>query len=140
MTLKGCPQGCTFCVKKRGDMMEKEVVSKAKGGLANMMGKSVFLKTFGGSPINRVLDFLTVFDSFDYSIADIAENSNVGYSTLKILIKDLVKREIVVQTRISGKNKMYKLNRDNPLVESFVQFYWNITNKEGRKLVKPMTA
>ena len=35
---------------------------------------------------------------------------------------------------------MYKLNRDNPLVESFVQFYWNITNKEGRKLVKPMTA
>ncbi len=120
--------------------MEKEVVSKVKGGLANMMGKSVFLKTFGDSTINRVLDFLVVFDKFDYSIADIAENSNVGYSTLKILIKDLVKRKIVVQTRISGKNKMYKLNRDNPLVESFVQFYWDITKKEGRRLVKPMIA
>ena len=122
-------------------MDNKGVVSKESDrGLVEVMGKSVFLKTFGYSPINRILDFLTVYDAFDYSIADIAENSNVGYSTLKILIKDLVKRKIVVQTRVSGKNKMYKLNKENPIVGSFVQFYWDITNKEGRKLFKPVIA
>ena len=120
--------------------MKKGVISKADGGLANMIGKSVFLRTFGDSTMNRVLDFLTVFDNFDYSIADIAENANVGYSTLKILIKDLEKRKIVIETRISGRNKMYKLNRNNSLVERFVQFYWDITNQKARELVKPMLA
>jgi hypothetical protein len=119
-------------------MVKKEVDSK---GLNKMMGKSVFLKTFGDSPINKVLDFLIVFDSFDYSIADIAENSEVGYSTLKILIKDLVKRKIVVPTRISGKNKMYKLNKENSTVKSFVNFYWDITDQKVKKLVEePMVA
>ena len=105
-----------------------------------MMGKSVFLKTFGDSPVNRVLDFLIVFDRFDYSIADISENAVVSYSTLKILIRDLVKRKIVVQTRISGKCKMYKLNRESPIVEKFVEFYWGITSQKVKEIVKPMPA
>src|SRR3989344_7500202 len=109
-------------------------------GLVKTMGKSVFLNTFGDTSTNRVLDFLTVFDKFDYSIADIAENANVGYSTLKILIKDLEKRKIVVETRISGRNKMYKLNRNNPLVERFVQFYWDITSQKAKELIKPIAA
>lgn len=129
-----------YFLLKRGDIMERSVVSKTERGLANMMGKSVFLKTFGDNPMNRVLDFLVVFDKFDYSIANIAENANVGYSTLKILIKDLEKRRIVIETRISGRNKMYKLNRNNSVVEKFVQFYWDITNQEAKELVKPMMA
>ena len=96
-----------------------------------MMGKSVFLKTFGDSPVNRVLDFL---------IADISENAVVGYSTLKILIRDLVKRKIVVQTRISGKCKMYKLNRENLIVEKFVEFYWGITSQKVKEIIKPIPA
>jgi len=110
-------------------------VSKHVGGL-KMMGKSVFLKTFSDSPINRVLDFLIVFSEFDYSIADISENAGVGYSTLKILIKELVKRKIVVQTRISGRNKMYKINRENPIVEKFIDFYWDITDQKARQLIE----
>ena len=112
--------------------------SKNMVGL-KMLGKSVFLETFGDSPTNRVLDFLIVFTSFDYSIADISENAGVGYSTLKILIKELVKRKIVIQTRISGKNKMYKLNKNNPIVAKFVEFYWNITDQKA-KLIEPIPA
>jgi len=109
--------------------------NKTSRGL-NIMGKSVFLKTFGDAPINRVLDFLIVFSEFDYSIADISENASVGYSTLKILIKELVKRKIVIQTRISGRNKMYKLNRNNSIVEKFVDFYWDITDQKARQLIE----
>jgi len=105
-----------------------------------MGGRSVFLKTFGDSPVNRVLDFLIVFDRFDYSITDISENAEVGYFTLKILIRDLVKRKIVIQTRVSGKCKMYKLNRENPIVEKFVEFYWGITSQKVKGIIKPMSA
>ena len=83
---------------------------------------------------------MIVFDRFDYSIADISENAVVGYSTLKILIRSLVKRKIVVQTRVSGKCKMYKLNRENLIVEKFVEFYWRITSQKVKEIVKPMPA
>ena len=129
-----------FLVNKGVSSKANESLAKMVVGLNKNLGESVFLKTFGDNPINRVLDFLTVFNNFDYSIADIAENSNVGYSTLKILIKDLGKKKIVIETRISGRNKMYKLNRNNPLVERFVQFYWDITNQKAKELVMPMTA
>ncbi len=123
--------------------MNKKILSsetKNGGQLNKMMGKSVFLKNFGDSPINKVLDFLIVFDKFDYSIADISEDGGVGYSTLKILIKDLVKRKIVIQTRISGKCKMYKLNKENFVVKKFIDFYWNITDQKARKIIEPIPA
>ena len=100
------------------------------------MGNSVFLETFGDSPINRILDFLIVFDNFDYSMADIAIKAGVGYSTLKTLIKELLKKGLIIQTRISGKSKMYKLNKENPLVKRFTEFYWNITDQAVGKEVK----
>ena len=113
------------------------MVKKIKA-VVETMGKSVFLDTFGDTPTNKVLDFLTVFDKFDYSIADIAEHAHVGYSTLKILIKGLEKRKVVTETRISGRNKMYKLNRNNPVVERFVSFYWDVTNQKAREMINPM--
>lgn len=115
-------------------------MAKEVQGLVKNMGKSVFLNTFGDTPTNRVVDFLTVFDKFDYSIADIAEHADVGYSTLKILIKDLEKRKLVKETRVSGRNKMYKLNRNNPVVERFVQFYWDITHQKAMEMIHPMVA
>jgi len=117
--------------------MKKEVNSM---GVNKMLGKSVFLKTFGESPINKILDFLVVFDNFDYSIADISDKANVGYSTLKVLIKDLVKMKIVVQTRESGNAKMYRLNKENLVVKRFVDFYWDITNQKVRELTEPIPA
>ncbi|HLD05210.1 MAG TPA: hypothetical protein VJG90_05835 [Candidatus Nanoarchaeia archaeon] len=109
--------------------------------LQEEMGKSVFLETFGDSPINRVLDFLIVFDKFDYSMADIAEKAGVGYSTLKILIHELVKKKLLAQTRVSGKSKMYRLNKDNLLVKRFVDFYWSITNEAvGKERLKVVVS
>ena len=101
--------------------------------LNKTMGKSKFLELFGESPINKVIDFLVVFDQFDYSMADIAENAGVGYSTLKELIPKLQKKKIIVKTRISGKSSMYKINNDNPSVRRFIEFYWDLTNQVARK-------
>ncbi|MEK6964291.1 MAG: hypothetical protein AABX70_07740 [Nanoarchaeota archaeon] len=97
--------------------------------LQEEMGKSVFLETFGDSPSNRILDFLIVFDKFDYSMTDLAEKAGVGYSTLKILIKELIKKGLLVQTRVSGKSKMYRFNKDGLLAQKFASFYWSITNE-----------
>jgi len=107
-----------------------------------MENKTVFLETFGDSPTLRVLDFLVVNEDFDYSMTDIANLSGIGYSTLKLFWNGLEKRNIVMQTRIVGKAKMYKLNLSNLVVKKFRDFYWETTKQRihervKEKLVKP---
>ena len=89
-----------------------------------MESKTIFLEIFGDSPVLRTLDFLVVNEDFDYSMTDIAGLSGVGYSTLKLFWGKLEKEGIVVNTRIVGKAKMYKLNLTNPVIKKFRDFYW----------------
>jgi len=95
---------------------------------------SVFLETFGTSPINRVLDFLIIHEEFDYSMTDIAKFSGVGYATLKLFWKSLVERGIVISTREIGKAKMFKLNFENPIMQKFKQFYWETTKLKTEEM------
>ncbi len=103
--------------------------------------RTIFLEIFGDSPINKILDFLVVYDQFDYSLTDIAKNSGVSYSTIQLIWNDLEKCGIVTQNRIVGKAKMYKINKENPVVKAFIKFYWDITktvteNKlKGKKVI-----
>ena len=101
-----------------------------------MVTKTSFLKIFGDSPILRVLDFLVVNEDFDYSMTDIAKISEVGYSTLKLFWSKLEKEKIVVNTRIVGKAKMYKLNTDNPIIKKFRDFYWETTKQKVHEKIK----
>lgn len=101
-----------------------------------MEDKTVFLEIFGDTPVLRVLDFLVVNEEFDYSMTDIAELSGVGYSTLKLFWERLEGEGIVIQTRIVGKAKMYKLNITSPIIKKFRDFYWETTKQHIHKKVK----
>ena len=97
---------------------------------------SVFLKLEGNNVRNRLWNFLVVHSEFDYSMKDIAKFSDVSYTALKEIWKEIVKRKVVIHTRNVGKAKMYKLNRDNPQVEKFVEYYWSVVNLEVDKQLK----
>ena len=101
-----------------------------------MEQKSLFLKAYGDSPLLRVLDFLITFQEYDYSMKDIAKNAKIGYTTLKLFWKSLVDRKIIIQTRVVGKAKMYKLNKDNPEVKEFIKLYWLVIDRETDRLLK----
>ena len=98
--------------------------------------KTAFLQIFGDSPILRVLDFLIVNEDFDYSMTDIATQSGVGYSTLKLFWNKLEESKIVKQTRVVGKAKMYRLNSDNLVVKKFRDFYWETTKQAVHEEIK----
>jgi len=96
----------------------------------NSIMKSIFLKKQGDSPKNKVLDFLIVHSDFDYSLKEIATHSGAGYSTIKLLIKKMVKDKWVVATRKISKIKLYKLNINNPEVRKFIEFFWEVIENE----------
>jgi predicted AAA+ superfamily ATPase len=63
----------------------------------------------------EVLDFLLVFDGYDYSKSEIARNSGVGHKTIYDVWPVLEELDLVKQTRTVGRAKMYRINKDNPL-------------------------
>lgn len=91
--------------------------------------KSVFVELLGDYPLIRVLNHLLIFREFDYSLTDIAKNSDVAWSTLNLIWPKLERPGIVVNTRRVGKAKMYKLNPSNAYVRNLIVFadslVWN---------------
>ncbi|MEK6947570.1 MAG: hypothetical protein AABX32_08245 [Nanoarchaeota archaeon] len=97
------------------------------------MAKSVFLREEGDTPKNRIWGFLIIHSEYDYSMKDIARYSKVGYTTLKELWKELREKKIVIQTRVVGKAKMYRLNLKNPVVNRFIDYYWAVVDSVVRR-------
>lgn len=64
---------------------------------------------FSGST-SKILDFLSTFKDWDYSVSDIAKNSGISFKTALTEIKNLEQQGVVSKTRTVGKATMYKLN------------------------------
>lgn len=97
--------------------------------------KSLFIKSEGDTPKNRIWDFMITLQEYDYSMKDIAKHSRVAYSTLKLLWPYFEKNKIVVQTRKVGRAKMYRLNVRNKVVKAFMLYYYTIVKRETDKLL-----
>ena len=97
---------------------------------------SSFVLVMGNTPFIRVVDFLLENRPFDYSKTEIAKNAEVGWSTLHGIWKILGKAEIVKQTRIVGKSKMYRLNEENKIVRKLIELDANISSVFAERTVK----
>ena len=97
------------------------------------MPKSAFLQEEGNTPKNRIWSFLIVHSEYDYSMKDIARYSKAGYTTLKHIWKEFKGKKIIMQTRVVGKAKMYRLNIKNPVVIKFIDYYWAVVDSVVRR-------
>ena len=97
------------------------------------MQKSVFLQEEGYTPKNKIWSFLIVHSEYDYSMKDIARYSEVGYTTLKEIWKEFREKNVVVETRVIGKAKMYRLNLKNSVVNKFIDYYWAVVDSVVRR-------
>ena len=101
--------------------------------------ESIFLKKEGASLKNKVLNFLIIAQDFDYSLKDIADNSEISYASMKSLKKPLIREEWIVHTRNVGRAEMYKLNIESKKIQKFVDFFWSVVNEEvGSELNRPV--
>ena len=101
-----------------------------------MEQKSSFLTIFGETPIVKVLDFLIENREFDYSLTEIARNSNVSWTKLHQFWNDLIKKNIVAKTRRIGRAEMYKLNTKSLLVKKLIDADIQFSKALARKEVE----
>ena len=92
-----------------------------------MEQESSFRTVFGDSAIVKVIDFFLDNREFDYSLTDIAKNSDIGWSTLHQFWNKLVKLGVVIKTRKIGRAELYKLNIDSPLVNKLIELDMTIS-------------
>ncbi|MBI2141991.1 helix-turn-helix transcriptional regulator [Candidatus Woesearchaeota archaeon] len=88
-----------------------------------MQDKPIFVRMLGDTPKVRILNYLIRVRGLDFSMSDIARNSDVGWATLNRLWREFESAGIVVHTRRVGKAKLYKLNEGNPFVKEFVRLF-----------------
>ena len=86
-----------------------------------MEEKSVFVEYFGDYPLIRVVDFLILSSDMDYSMTEIAKNSNVGWTAFSEIWPQLIEKKIVVFTRKIGNAKLFKLNTKNRWVKELIR-------------------
>ena len=94
---------------------------------------SAFLRVEGSTVKNKIWSFLIVHSEYDYSMKDIARYSKAGYTTLKEIWREFKEKKIVVQTRVVGKAKMYRLNLKNLVVNKFIDYYWAVVDAVVRR-------
>ncbi len=98
-----------------------------------MKETTIFREALGDSPMIRVLDFLIEGRGLDYSLTDIAENANIGWTTLHRMWNTLLRLKMVVPTREIGRAKLFKLNQENPSVERLIKYYDTLLYLETEK-------
>lgn len=101
-----------------------------------MKQESIFAEYFGDTPTVRILNFLILEKDFDYSMTDIAEGSNVGWTSLTRAWKQLEKRKAIVHTRDIGRAKLFKLNTQDSTIQKLIRLHWEIIKAETDKMLK----
>jgi hypothetical protein len=81
-----------------------------------MKGKSIFLDTFGDTPLLRVMEFFLTYPNFDYTKSFVAKETGISRVTIAKIWNGLIKKDMIASTRTMGNSQMYKLNVSNPKV------------------------
>lgn len=85
--------------------------------------QTIFRKAIGDTPKIRVIEFLIEGRELDYSISDIAEGAEIGRTTLFRIWDDLIKTKMVKHTRDIGNAKLYKINKENKIVQKLIEIF-----------------
>jgi len=91
--------------------------------------ETLFTELFGKSPEIKVLDFMLIHRTYDYSLTEIARNSNVGWTTINLFWKAWIKKEYVTKTRRIGRAQLYELNKKHALVKEVMSLHDNVLSK-----------
>ena len=102
--------------------------------------RSLFVEYLGGSPYVRVLDYVIMNDTFDCSLQDIADYTELSRNTISKVLKQMLKLNIIIETREIGRAKMMQLNKNNPYVSYLKTLDINLSKQYSDSLVVKNTV
>lgn len=104
------------------------------------MERSLLIEFLGDTPLIRVIDFLIENSTFDYTKTEIAENSGISRASIYNIWPTLEKFELVKKSRQIGNTTLYKLNKENPVVQKLIELDLKISKEYADLLEEPKPA
>ena len=98
--------------------------------------ETLLLKNLGDSPTLRILDFFLDNPLSDYSKNEVAKNLAMSRATFFKYWKELDKSDALVITRKIGRATMYRLDRENKVVEQLIKLDAAISRKAMEKQIE----
>jgi hypothetical protein len=106
--------------------------------MADPLGPSLFIEAFGiKSPILKILDFFIDNEGFDYSKTEIMEGTDLSRATLFNVWPKIEALDLLTATRNVGRAKMYRLNKQNPIVKKLMELDDAISEYFAQKYCSP---
>ena len=103
------------------------------------MEKNAFLRIFGGSNSMKVFDYLLDLD-MDFNIGDIMDGTELSRKTVEKILGSFLENDLIKQSRLIGKTKMYKLNFDNPIVKKLRDINAHVIQQQETRAEALITA
>jgi len=97
------------------------------------MKKTILGKLLGNTSTIRILNTLLTGRELDYSMSDISRISQVSWTTLNRVWDNLLKSNLIKQTRQIGKAKLFMLNTENLVVKNLIKTYDTLLIQELEK-------
>jgi len=91
--------------------------------------KSLFVKYLGASPYIRVLDYFIANEIYDCSIQDITDATELSRNTVRKVIKEMLKLDIIKPTRNVGRAKMFQINKENEYVRHLIKLDLSLSKR-----------
>jgi hypothetical protein len=85
----------------------------------------------------KILDFLTLYEPFEYTRTDIAKETGISRRTLYQVWPILEQFGLVKVTKSSGMIKFYKLNIENPISQHLVSLADKISFFKAERIARP---
>ncbi len=95
-----------------------------------MKNKSIFIEFVGDTPATRLLDFLITGRDYDYTLTDLSTKAGVSWTTLNRIFPKLLENEIIIETRRIGRIKLYRINKENEIVQKMIDLYHAVLIKQ----------
>lgn len=100
------------------------------------MEKSLLLEFLGDTPFLRVMDSLIENSIFDYTKTEIADNADISRASLYKVWPILEQYELVSESRQIGNTVLYRLNKENPVVQQLVELDLKISREFADSLME----
>ena len=101
-----------------------KLFSFLESGLAKTNNEGIFMAQlqdlFRRHAVVKILDFLTLYNTFEYTRTDIANETGISRRTLYEVWPILEKFDLVKITKTSGRIKFFKLNTQNPISKELI--------------------
>ena len=99
------------------------------------LGEGPLERLLGPFSSIRILDFLSTFREFDYSIADIARNTGLSRKTVERELPRLLEYDVVESSRTVGRAQMYRMKQNSPVASKLNELIAEIARIDSGKLI-----